>query len=279
MRKLFKKVAASAMAAALALTVVASVGSTASAAKKVAFDPAGSYKAFVGFQQSGSWRFHDECTSETLGINGTDLAGNNYETDVLRSGENGIEKIDGVVEGADLTGNGTYTVKITDLNGSLTSVPDGTSPDDMKITMVYLSTNLPADAKDKVQFTDVSLKVDGNEITLPETQFIKPETLDAGYTSLYLIDTYAKSQGEYADSPELAVAPNDSIEITFTISGFANDNPEAVPATPTPEPTKAAEADSADEGGSSVNGGVVAAVVAAVVVVAGVVVVVTRKKK
>ena len=266
MRKSLKKVAASAMAAALALTVVASMGSTASAAKKkaVAFDPAGSYKAFVGFQQQGSWRFHDECTSETTGIGGSDLAGLNYETDVMRSGDEGTEKIDGVVEGAELTGNGTYTAKITGLNGSLETVPDGVTQDDMKMAMVYLSTNLPADAKDKVQFTDVSLKVDGNEVTLPETQFFKPETLEDGYTSLYLIDSYAKGQGEYADSPELAMPPHDSIEITFTISGFANDNPEAVPATPTPEPTKAAdsssEADSDDEGGSSVNAGVVAGI-------------------
>lgn len=297
MRKSLKKVAASVLAATLALTVVASMGSTADAAKKskkakkaaektaAAFDPAGSYKAFVGFQQTESWRFHDECTSETLGLTGTDLNGLNYETDVMWSGDNGTEKIDGTVEGVELKGNGTYTAKITDLNGVLANAPEGVSADQMKISMLYLSTNLPADAKDKVQFSDVSLKVDGNEVTLPETQFFKPETLDAGYTSLYLIDTYAKGQGEYVDSPELAMAPNDSIEITFTVSGFANDNPDAVAATPTPAPEQddASSAESADEddseGGSSVNAGVIAGIVGAVVVVAGIVVVVTRKKK
>lgn len=278
MRKSFKKVAASALAAVMALTVVVSVGNTASAAK-ASFDPAGTYHAYVGFQQSGSWRFHDECTSETTGLNGTDIkeAGFNYETDVFRSGDNGLEKIDGVVEGAELKGNGTYTVKISDLNDSLTSVPDGCT-DELKMAMVYLSTDMPADAKDKVQFSDVSLKVDGKTVTLPSTQFFKPETLELGYTSLYLIDTYAKDQGEYADSPELAVAPSDSIEITFTISGFTNDNPDAVAETPTPAPTKAADtSNDSDEGG--VNGGLVAGIVVAVVVVVGVVVVVVRKKK
>ncbi len=298
MRKSLKKVAASVLAATLALTVVASMGSTADAAKKskkakkaaektaAAFDPAGSYKAFVGFQQSESWRFHDECTSETTGLEGSDVkdAGLNYETDVMWSGDNGVEKIDGTVEGVELKGNGTYTAKITGLNGVLATAPEGVQQDQMKMAMVYLSTNLPADAKDKVQFTDVSLKVDGNEVTLPETQFFKPETLKAGYTSLYLIDTYAKGQGEYADSPELAMAPNDSIEITFTISGFTNDNPEAVAATPTPEPkqddaSSATSEEDDSEGGSSVNAGVIAGIVGAVVVVAGIVVVVTRKKK
>ncbi len=296
MRKSLKKVAASVLAATLALTVVASMGSTADAVKKskkakkaaekvVAFDPAGTYKASVGFQQTESWRFHDEITNKETGLNGSDLNGLNYETDVMRSGDNGVEKIDGTVEGVELKGNGTYTAKITGLNGSLDTAPEGAVQDQMKIAMLYLTTNLPADAKDKVQFTDVSLKVDGSEVTLPEKLFIKPETLKDGYTSLYLIDTYAKGQGEYADSPELAMPPHDSIEITFTISGFANDNPEAVPATPTPAPkqddaTSATSADEDDsEGGSSVNAGVIAGIVGAVVVVAGIVVVVTRKKK
>lgn len=298
MRKSLKKVAASVLAATLALTVVASMGSTADAAKKskkakkaaekaaAAFDPAGSYKAFLGFQQTESWRFHNEVTDKLLGLGGSDLkeVGINYETDVMVSGENGVEKIDGTVEGVELKGNGTYTVKITGLNGVLANVPEGVSADQMKISMLYLTTNLPADAKDKVQFTDVSLKVDGNEVTLPETQFFKPETLKEGYTSLYLIDTYAKDQGEYVDSPELAMPPNDSMEITFTISGFTNDNPDAVPATPTPAPkqddaSSAASEDDDSEGGSSVNAGVIAGIVGAVVVVAGIVVVVTRKKK
>ena len=296
MKKSLKKVAASLLAATLALTVVAGMGSTADAAKKskkakkaekkaaAAFDPAGTYKAFVGFEQTGSWRFHGEIANEGAGLlNGSDLeeAGLNYETDVVRAHE-GTEKIDGVVEGVELKGNGTYTAKITGLNGSLETVPEDTSQDQMKMSMVFLTTTLPADAKDKVKFTDVSFKVDGNEIALPEKQFFKPETLDKGYLNLVMIDTYAKDQGEY-DSPELAIPPHDSMEITFTVSGFANDNPDAVPATPTPAPKQddASSATSEDdsEGGSSVNAGVIAGIVGAVVVVAAIAVVVTRRKK
>ena len=278
MRKSLKKVAASAMAAALALTVVAGVGNTASAAP-AAFDPNGTYKASIGFEQTGTWRHHGEITNEDNGLNGADVkkAGLNYETDVMRA-HDGLEKINGVVEGVELKGNGTYTVKIKDLNGALEEVPDDCNSSDIKMSMVFLTTNLPADAKDKVQFSDVSFKVDGNTISLPEEQFFKPETLQKGYISLYVLDTYAKEQGEYPDSPELAMQPHDSMEITFTVSGFANDNPDAVPATPTPEPEKK-DVKSDDKGGSPVNAGVVAGIVVAVVVIAGVVVVVSKKKK
>lgn len=125
------------------------------------------------------------------------------------------------------------------------------------------------------------------DVELPATQFFKPETLAAGYLSLYLVDAYARDQGEYPDSPDVK-NPADSMSITFTVAGFSKDNPEAVAETPTPEPEKddassassseKADEEKEDEGGSSVNPGVVAGIVVGVVVVAGVVVAVTRKK-
>lgn len=273
MRKSLKKAAASALAAALALTVVVGVGNSASAAP-AAFDPAGEYYASIGFQQNNSWIFHNEITDpDGLGLDGKEVkaAGLDYRTDVMQS-KDGTNKVDGTITGAELKGNGTYTVKVEGLNGIMQS-----NETDVKMNMIYLTTNLPADAKDKVTFSDVTLKMDGRTVQLPETQFFKPETLDAGYLSLYVMDDYAKSQGEYEDSPEV-MNPNDSMEITFTIAGFANDNPDAVPATPTPEPEKK-DVKSDDKGGSSVNAGLVAGIVVAVVVVAGVIVVVSKKKK
>lgn len=282
MRKTLKKVAAGAMAAALAMTVVVAAGNTASAkkaAKKAAaFDPGADYFASIGFQQGASWIFHDECTSPTTGLTGTDLNGLKYETDVMQSGDNGTEKVSGTITSAELKGNGTYTVKVEGLDGALTETTDA----DGVMKMIYLTTNIPADAQDKVTFSDVKLTMDGMDIELPATQFFKPETLKDGYLSLYLVDNYAKDQGEYTDSPDVR-NPNDSIEITFTIAGFTKDNPEAVPATPTPEPkkdTSSASSDTSEKSESSGNTGlVVGIVVAAVVVIGGVAVVVTKKKK
>ena len=275
MRKTLKKVFASATAALLALTAIVGVSDT--KAQAAEFDPAGSYFATVGFQQSTTWIFHDECTSETLGLTGTELNGLNYETDVMQSGDDGTVKVDGEVKSVELKGNGTYTVSITGLNGILTA--DQTA----EMTMIYLSTNLPADAKDKVTFSDVTLKLDNKTVTLPEKQFFKPETLEAGYTSLYLYDTYARDQGEYAECPSI-VTPNDSIEITFTVAGFANDNPDAVaPAEDEATSDDAAASSSSSEAEDSDSSGsfpvVPIVVVAVVVVVVIVVVVVTRKKK
>ena len=69
--------------------------------------------------------------------------------------------------------------------------------------------------------------------------------------------------------------PNDSVEVTFTVSGFAKDDPDAKEATPTPA---AKSNDKKDDSKSSVPV-IPIVVVVAVVVVAGVVVVVTSKKK
>ena len=284
MRKTLKKVAASALAAAFALTVVAGVGNVAKAAPKVApFDPAADYYATIGFQQNTSWIFHNEVTDpDGLGLDGKKVkeAGLEYRTDVMKSGDNGLEKMDGTVTGADLKGNGTYTVKVEGLNGIMQS-----NDSETKMNMIYLSTNIPADAKDKVTFSDVSFKIDGNSVQLPSEQFFKTETLESGYMSLYLVDSYAKDQGEYEGSPDV-MNPNDSMEITFTIAGFTKDNPDAVAATPTPEPkaddsdtSSDTEDDADEEEGSSVNPVVVGGIVAAVVVVAGVAVVVSKKKK
>lgn len=283
MRKSLKKLVAVASVAVMAMSMVAGVSTTKTAkAAGAAFDPNGTYYAALGFQQSETWIFHDEVTSPTLGLEGTDTkeAGLDYKTDVMYSGDDGVAKLEGATcTGVELKGNGTYTVKVEGLGGKLTENANA------KMTMVYISTNLPADAKDKITFSDVTWKMDGNTQSLPETQFFKPETLagDAtdgvGYTSLYLADTYAKGQGEYADSPE-PLNPRDSMEITFTVSGFANDNPDAVAATEAPKEDPAASSSSsssATDDASSSSLPIVPIAIAAVVVVVVVVVVVKKK--
>ena len=85
MRKSLKKITAmltaSVLAMAVAVTAVPSAADAATtpskAAKKLAkaeFDPAGTYHAYFGMQQSGTWIFRDPWCSETLGIDGTEYA-------------------------------------------------------------------------------------------------------------------------------------------------------------------------------------------------------------
>ena len=121
-----------------------------------------------------------------------------------------------------------------------------------------------------------------------EESYQDPDTKD--YIKTLLINTYNDAfNGENEFAYTLSAGMD--IEVTFTVSGFAYDNPDAVPSgDTTPVETTAASttqaanqatttagADAASQGGVSV--GVIIAIVAAVVVVAAIVVVAVKKKK
>lgn len=299
MRKSIKKAAAVLAACVMALTVTASVvpadvsaaklGPGAKAAKKAAnkeFDPDGTYHAYFGMQQSESWIFRDEWTSDTLGLKGKDLKKKNLEYQggtIFQSVEGGPAALEGtVVTDAEIKGNGTYTISVTGLNGILKSAPEGA-----QLTMVYATTDIPMKAKDNpVVFSDWKLKMDGSEVSLPSDLFYPDEYIKK--TNLIRFDavnTYQKGKGIYPDCPEV-MAPNDSIEITFTVSGFNSDNPDAVAAaddTATSGDAATSGADAAASGtdaasSSSSSSPVVPIVIAIVVIVVIVVVVVVKKK-
>lgn len=272
MRKSIQRVFSGVAAMALAMSVTAAAVPTgAQAAKaKASFDPAATYHATIGFQQTGTWIFHDEYTSETLGKEGTDLDGCNYDTDVMQSGDDGTTKVDGTITGAEIKGNGTYTVKVEGLNNIMQSDDSET-----KVSMVYISTDIPADAEGTLQFSDVSWKVDGVTQSLPDNYFFKPETKDAGYLSLYVQDTYAKDQGEYPDSPTIG-NPKDSIEITFTISGMSQDNPDAQVATSSAAGSASTAADASTNSGNHTM--IWVSIIAGIVVIFGVLLAVVAVK-
>ena len=120
-----------------------------------------------------------------------------------------------------------------------------------------------------------------------EESYQDPDTKD--YIKTLLINTYNDAfNGENEFAYTLSAGMD--IEVTFTVSGFAYDNPDAVPSgdTSATETTQAAETTKAaseatttasaeaSQGGVSV--GVIIAIVAAVVVVAAIVVVAVKKK-
>lgn len=285
MRKTFKKLASAVMISALALTTAATlVPSDASAgvlcsdagkkAGKAEVDPAGTYHAYFGLQQDTTWIFRNSWFDPTLGLEGTDLEDPALYNNLLRSGDNGVETIEGVtVTDAEIKGNGTYTIGVEGLNGCLTENPDA------KMTLVYMSTDIPFSGKDTIKISDVKVKYDDKTQTIPEQLYENLDAQEHGLYELDVVNTYALGSGDYAASPSL-VTPTNSIKITFTVSGMTNDNPDAVEETPTPAPKadKADSEDKDDESGISTPV-VVGIVVAAVVVIAGVAVVVTRKKK
>lgn len=108
---------------------------------------------------------------------------------------------------------------------------------------------------------------------------------DTKLLKLYQFDCVNTYQNEGYENPSI-LTPKDSITITFTISGFNNDNPDAVEATPAAADTSSASTSSSgttstsstDSGSGSSAGTVAVVVVIAVVVVAGVVVYVKKRK-
>lgn len=300
MRK-FKKLATGFAAAAMAFTMVATMApSIASAevskegekAAKAEFDPNGTYHAYFGMQQTGSWIYRDEWHNAATGNGGTDLPDGVTFENLLRNAPDGTIAVDGTVTDAEITGNGVYTVGVEGLNNILkdAEVEDSTAT----LAMVYVDTDVPASAKDTFKISDWKLIVDGSEQALPTDIFYNPEAeTNCAVIRFDALNTYMRDKGEYADCPSVTT-PADSIKITFTVSGMANDNPDAVEETPAPAGDDAAAGDNAsdassstgntsgstssdEDSGTSVTSAVVVVVI--LVVIAGVAVVVTKKKK
>lgn len=285
-QKLIAVASASMMALALAVSIVpaSALAETSKAGKQAAkkeFDPAGTYHAYFGLQQSETWIFRDEWYSDTLGIDGKSLKDANLTFDqgtLFQSLNNVVSAVEGTkVTDAEITGNGVYTVKVEGLNGALTTNPDAV------LAMIYVDTDIPMTAQgNPVTISDWKLKLDGNTQTLPAEVYYPFEyTSESGLIRFDAVNTYQKDQGDYPDCPSI-VTPQDSIEISFKISGMAQDNPEAVEVTP--EPVKSDDSDSkSDSDSDSKSGGIstpaVVGIVVVVIVIVAVVVVVVKKKK
>ena len=291
MRKSLRKVAATLSALTLALAVTATAvptdvsAATSKAGKKAAkaaFDADGTYHAYFGLQETGTWIFRDEWYSDTLGIDGKDMKKANLTFDngtLFQSGTDGVTAIEGTqVQDVEIKGNGTYTVGVSNLNNALDTKGDS----ETKISMIYVDTDIPMTAKDNpVTISDVKLTCDGKEISLPSEPFFPSEYTDeSGLLRFDAMNSYQKDKGEYADSPDITVVPTDSIQITFTVSGFNSDNPDAVaPADDASSASSDANTTSDTSTTSSKKSSPVVPIVIVVVVVAVVAVVVVKKKK
>lgn len=287
MKKSIKRLCAFVSAGVLALTVaVTAVPNTAGAdvskagkeAAKKEFDASGNtvYHAYFGLQQKETWIFRDEWTNPSNGLNGDKLPDKKFEETMYRSGQNGNEVQSGKVYDAELKGNGVYSVGVDELAGILTQ---GETNDGGVMSMLYVDTDIPVSAKDKVTISDWKLEIDGMEQTIPETVYHNEEAeAECKLIRFDPFNQYHKDQGQYPECPTVKT-PNDSVKITFTVSGFDVDNPDAVEATPTPAAdTAGSSSSSSSSDGGGLSSGAVAGIVIAVVVVIAIIVVVVKKK-
>lgn len=234
-----------------------------------AFDPNGEYNVYFGVQ-TAAYSFRN-AWNDNYGLGTPEfdqITGWNGNDEVVRTG---------TITDAVIKGNGTYTVSLTGVDFA---------DDAETLNLLFLSTDIPLDKG--VEISDITVRMGGKKVYEFEESYQDPDTKD--YIKTLLINTYNdafKADNEFA----YTLSAGMDIEVTFTVSGFAYDNPDAVPSgDTTPVETTAASttqaanqatttagADAASQGGVSV--GVIIAIVAAVVVVAAIVVVAVKKKK
>mgnify|MGYP000324944128 CR=1 FL=1 len=254
-----------------------------------------SYHAYLGVQ-SASYTFRNAWNDATYGQGITSDDGMVY-FDQLTGWENpgniAVNK-GGVFTDAEITGDGTYSVSVTDFDFG----------EDETLNLLFISTDIPLDAG--ITISDVKVVMDGNTKYTFDEAYLSPDEKE--YMSPMCINIWNEDLGKQ-DGLFGYMMPTDSIELQFTVSGTgveaettAAETEEVTEAETTEEVTEAiteaetteavteaaeteaaeTEAAAADtqpaEESSSSNVGVIIAIVAAVVVVAVVVVVVVKKK-
>lgn len=265
------------LTAALALSAF-SVSPAQAAKKKKAFDPNGKYHATLGIQT---------CTDLWLTHMGYyEKSQNSYynteNADKLMYKDKETNKdtaATGTLTNTEIAGNGTYTVKLEGLD----------SMNETDISQLHIATDIPLN--DTVKFTDVKATINGKEILrfdegVPENE---EPYLQGGMVILLLNhwraelvkDVAAKGLSENVESgwKLLNGTGDDNIEITFTVSGFDYDNPDAVAATEPPAADNAADSGAASASSTSGTSGVPAAPIAAAVIVIVIAAIVISKKK
>lgn len=253
-----------------------------------------SYHAYLGVQ-SASYTFRNAWNDATYGQGVTSDDGMVY-FDQLTGWENpgniAVSK-GGVFTDAEITGDGTYSVSVTDFDFG----------EDETLNLLFVSTDIPLDAG--ITISDVKVVMDGNTKYTFDEAYLSPDEKE--YVSPMCINIWNEDLGKQ-DGLFGYMMPTDSIELQFTVSGTGveaetteaaeetTETEEVTEAETTEEVTEAeteaeteadteaaeTEAAAADtqptEESSSSNVGVIIAIVAAVVVVAVVVVVVVKKK-
>ena len=280
--KNFKKAAALTLAGAMVLSL--STGAQADAAKMNKLDLNGKYHATMGIQTSTKlWYNHLGYYEKTQNkYYKTDKADKIVYTNPDTQEETTAT---GTFTDAEIAGNGTYTLKLegADFQG------------ETAISQLHIATDIPLN--DKIKFTNVKAKVDGREVTsfdegVPENE----EPYLQGGTVILLMNHWRPElvkqlqEDGLSESAEsgydlLKGTTDESVEITFTVSGFNYDNPDAVEETP--EPTQAADSSSVsgstsgsetDSDSSGVPVVPIVIVVVVVVAIGGVMVFKSKKK-
>lgn len=255
---------------------------SAAPAKTQEVDLDGTYHARMGIQTSNiRWimqmNYYKGEANETLG---TELENKLFCADP--DNQDKLISKAGTFNEVEIAGNGVYTVTLdkADFDG------------ETDISQLHVATDIPLN--DKIKFSNVKVKINGREFVTFDEAVMEDEApyLEGGMVLLVLnhwresVVSYMTEHGRSESASNgwtlLSGQGDENLSITFTVSGFNKDNPDAVEATPAPTADKA-EGQSADisEGENSlpVTTVVVVIVIVLALVIAGVVVLVKRSQK
>ena len=162
------------------------------------------YHAYIGVQ-SASYSFRNAWYEPTYGQGVTGDDGMVYFDQITGwDGPTAVSK-GGVFNDAEITGDGTYTVSVTDFDfGS-----------DESLNLLFISTDIPLDSG--VTISDVKVTLDGNTKYTFDEAYLSPDAKD--YLEPMCINIWNDDLGK-EDGLFGYTMPENSIELTFTVSGL-----------------------------------------------------------
>lgn len=186
----------------------------ASGNKEVHLDEGSEYHAYMLLTVQESWVFRGRFFEKGQGIDFKHF-------DQLATSLN-VSKpkpLGGKFEDAVIAGNGRYTVKLTDINGLLSEGSNSAS-----LAILGFTTDIPFDQG--IAINHVQVRMDGLDKGMQsgeDVYYDKDDKKDPGLITVELANVW---QEECQNPLNLALA-QDSIEISFDVTGFSYDNPDA----------------------------------------------------
>lgn len=230
-------------------------------------DEGAEYHAYILFSVQHSWVYRGRFFEKDNGL--SYKYWNNLVTS-LDLAE--AEPVDGKIQDAVISGNGHYTVKITDLNGS-----PSVGANNAELGIVGFTTDFPKN--DKIKFDNVKVTIDGVDkgtVTGDQVYYDKDDIVDPGLITVEVLNAWhPECKGLNLTLPE------DSLEISFDVSGFNFDNPDAVEKTNIEQKDNKTDTQNTDNNAKKSNNSsmVVVVVIVGIAVVAVVIGYTVRKRK
>lgn len=233
----------------------------AAAQKEIHLDKGTEYHAYMLITAQESWVYRSRFFEKDQGVDSE-----NFNQLVTSLNVDDPIPVGGKFEDAVIAGNGHYTLKLTGINGKLAEGSNAAA-----LAILGFTTDIPYDQG--IQFDNVNVKIDGVDKGTrkgSDVYYDKDDKTEPGLCTVELVNTW---HDECQNPLNLALAQN-SVEISFDVTGFNYDNPKATKQAETKKTEKKTQTKS-----EKTSLPIVPIVVVAVVVIAGVIVIVKKNGK